>query len=139
MRKVAVTVAVLSLLALVPPTQAAEDQCQLAPAEGIACLALPVQKPVSPPGAPGVPPEANAYFGTYYLWVGPGDCTGSVIAGGCRGVPASPGSGVPLPTGGAVGAGVFGVLYEESNNAAGLQRQQFAEGGLRLPDHMVLV
>lgn len=138
MRTVAVLLALASALALIPPATA-ENECATDLVEGRLCMELPVQNPGAPPGLPGVPPQANPYFGTYYLWVGIEDCSQSPISNDCRGVPVSPGSGVPTPDGSAVGLGIFSMLYEESNNVAGLQRNVFFAGGLRQPDHTVLV
>lgn len=137
MRKVAVLVALACALALLPPARAA-NECTVDVAEGVVCLEIPVENPGTPPGTPGVPPAAGTYFGTYYLWIGAGDCSQSPISNACRGVPVAPGSGVPTPAG-AVGAGVFGILYEESNGVDGLQRSKFFFGGLRPADHTVLV
>lgn len=80
------------------------------------------------------------YWGTYYLWVGPAACASAPLGPACRGLPASPGSGVPHPTGGTpVGLGTFGILWQESNGLEGLQREARSFGGLKPADHMVLV
>lgn len=137
MRTVAVTLAILSALALVPPTFAS-DECAPDVGGAVYCEEIPVDEPTTPPGLPGVPAAVRPFFGTYYLWVGPGECT-SPLSNVCRGVPVAPGSGIPTPAGN-VAVGVFSVLYEESNGLTGLQRSPIIVGStLRPPDRTVLV
>lgn len=135
MRTVAVALALLSVLALVPPSVTAANEC-VAPSANNAtsafCVTILVAKPNG--GLPETP-----YWDTYYLWIGPGPCTTAPVSASCRGVPAADGSGVPLPTSGAVGAGVFGVLWKETNVLTGLQRQPVFDGGVKPADAMVLV
>lgn len=138
MRKVAVALALLSVLAVFPPA-AAEDECRIEAATGRVCVAIPADRPSTPPGLPGAPPQTDPYYGTYYVWMNAQKCSQSAIGNACRGVPVGPGSGVPTPAGN-VGAGVFSVVYEESNGVPGLQRQVFIfGGGVRPPDRTVLV
>ena len=77
-----------------------------------------------------------AYFDVFYVWVGPGSCS-NPVASVCNGAP-SGSDGITLPDGsGTVPVpGVFSVLYQETNGAAGLQRLQVQT--LR-PDRTVLV
>lgn len=143
MRKVAMILALLCALPVLFPAAHATD-CVTDVDSGTVCTDIPVAKPGTPDGAPGVPAAASPYFGRYYLYIGAGDCTESAtaaISNACRGTPASPGSGVPLPSPpGPVGAGALGILYQESNSFDGLQRRQFAFGsGLRPADHMILI
>lgn len=129
--RVAVAVATLSLLATLP-TALSYDECA-APGSLSACQTIGAQRPASPPGVPTLP--ASPYWGTYYLWLGAGRCV-AMDLNDCRGFPSAPESGVPLPDGSrTVGLGTFGMLYQESNGMAGLQRYVT----LRPGDRMVLV
>lgn len=89
----------------------------------------------------------TTYWGNYYLWLGVGRCTTPDL-NVCRGSPPGPPVGVEKPDcplapsqcpsgvfGGTVGVGVFGILYEETNGVAGLQRYYTT----RPADRMVLV
>ncbi|HET6406011.1 MAG TPA: hypothetical protein VFH78_15330 [Candidatus Thermoplasmatota archaeon] len=133
MRSVAVTIALLSLVAVFPPASSS-DECA-APGTLSFCQKLDVMRPNPPPGVPNLP--NTPYYGTYYLWVGAGHCIGTNL-NDCRSYPPGGPIGVKLPAeagGGTVGFGVFGMLFEESNGAPGLQR--FVTS--RPPDRMVLV
>lgn len=138
MRTVAVAFAVLSIAALIPPSvHAVNNDCVAPNANNLTssfCVEITqTQKPT------GQIPD-TPYWGKYYLWIGPGPCTSAPGGSACRGIPASPGSGVPLPAGaGAVGAGAFGILWQETNGVSGLQREAFFLGSLKPADHMVLV
>ena len=135
MRIVAVALALLSILALVPPTQAA-DECEATTPTHHVCVVIPLTKPAPPPPSPALP--ASPTWGTYYLYVGPAACA-SPTSNACRGIPAED-PGVAPPTGGEpVGVGAFGILWQESNGVGGLQRERFNLGGSRPADRMVLV
>ena len=135
MRTVAVAFALLSVLALLPPSVNAANECVPPSANTAAtafCVPIPLAKPAG--GLPETP-----YWDTYYLWIGPGPCSAAPAGPICRGTPAAEGSGVPLPTEGAIGAGVFGVLWKETNSVTGLQRQPVFSGSIKPADAMVLV
>lgn len=139
MRTVAVTFVILSTLALFPPGLAA-DECQLDVQHGTICVSTGdlLNRQSTPPG---VPNPNEPYYGKYYLWIGPGHCLPNPLVLDCRGSLA-PGSGTALPYeagGGSLPIGLFGVLYQESNGVPGLQRTPVVSGGLRPPDHMVLI
>lgn len=141
MRPVAVTLAVLMFLVTFPPTSVAADECAPGNAGALSwCVPIEAYRPTSPPNVPSLPP--SQLWGKYYLWIGPGHCT-SPFSGDCRSVPAGEPRGVPTgappPAPSYVGAGLFGVLFQESNGLAGLQRTLSAAGGARPPDRMVLV
>lgn len=125
MRAVA-TLFVALILAGAYPAVAAGD-CYTSTTEGQVCHEFDVVEPVPTP-----------YADHYYLWVSWGDCTPSPLTANCLGKPAAPGSGVPTPSG-AVGAGQFGLLYQESNACPGLQRFTVACGGVKPADRMILV
>lgn len=128
MKTVAALVALAGILAVLPTTVGGPaDECRSDP-PNVVCESFEV----SHQGLPMI--NTLPYFDTYYLWVGLGDCSlpPSTL---CRGTPAAPGSGVPTPAGN-VGAGVFGLLYQETNSAPGLQRSQ---AGTFQADKMVLV
>ena len=135
MRTVAVLLMLSSILAYSPTTLAVDD-CQTNAGQAQACIAIPVAKPTPPPPAPSVP--SSPYFGTYYLWVRGTKCM-SPLSNECRGTPTE-GAGLWNPAGaGAVGAGAFGILWEESNGLPSLQRANTVFNGFKLADHMVLV
>ena len=145
MRTVAVALALVSVFALVPAAEGA-DQCYTDLAAGQACITLPMTQPTLPPPAPGLPPQTSPYFGTYYLWFGPGECIPNPISDDCRGVEASKDSGIPVPEAGdpvpyvaPVCACVFGTVYKESNGVDGLQRHPVIFGQFRDADHMILL
>lgn len=119
MRTVAAMVAILGVIALFPLSAA--DDCNVSTSPAHVCQKIDVPWP-------GTPVPQLTVFGTYYLWVGPGHCV-PPTANDCRGVPAGTGS----------TAGVAGILYQESNNHAGLQRAQFLSNGVVQPDRMVLI
>lgn len=134
MRLVATMVALVGIIALLPQVEANECNTSTSPAR--ACVTIPVAKPASQPGVPSVPD--TPYWGTYYLWLGPGHCA-APTSNECLGTPSAPNSGVPLPVGQPVGVGTFGMLYQESNGLPGLQRAQTFSGGIKAPDRMILV
>lgn len=137
MRKVATIFALIVVLTL-PSTAYAGNDCVSNVAAGKYCQKIEVPVPSPPPGAPGVPPAAHAYFGTYYLYADGGTCASSLLSNDCRGVPFAPGSGVPTPAG-SVALGIVAILYQESNSVSELQRTPlFFGGGLRQPDRAVL-
>ena len=130
MRTVAVLLALLSVLPLFPMSLAADDCAN--PGAASFCQRIDAPRPSTPNGVP-TPPD-TPYWGSYYLWLGVGHCV-TPLSSDCRGQPAYQ-PGVEPPTGGSpVGPGVFGVLYEESNGLAGLQRSFTS----RVADRMVLV
>lgn len=134
MRIVAISIALLGVFALIPPSASAADECVAPSPPTIAqsfCVALTVNKPA---GAPETP-----YWDKYYVWFGPGPCGDAPTGPVCRGTPTAPGSGVPLPTSGSVGPGLFGVLWQETNTVDGLQRQSIYFSGQKPADVMVLV
>lgn len=135
MRIVAVAMAVLSLVALYPPTVSADDCANVAAPSF--CTPINATRPNSPPGVPSLPP--TTYWGKYYLWLGVGYCVGATLpSADCRGVPATGPVGVEKPDqvgGGTVGFGQFGMLYEETNGFPGLQRFVTSSPG----DRMVLI
>ena len=138
MRTVAVaTLLALSFVLVTFPVTSATNECTTSTSTGQFCQAVPVAKPVPPPPAPGLPPQTDVYFDLYYLFVKPMACT-SPTSHDCRGIPPAGGSGVPVPTGGAIGANVFAILFQETNNCGGLQRK--AVGGCSSAgDRMILV
>ncbi|HUR69841.1 MAG TPA: hypothetical protein VM370_11405 [Candidatus Thermoplasmatota archaeon] len=131
-----------SILVLVPLGVAANDCDNLInTANQHICVAIPAGRPASPSPLPAVP--NSGLFGTYYLFVAGNQCT-NVASDGCRGLPASPGSGIPNPTpdGGTLvpSLSVWGLLWQESNQLSGLQRKGISSGGVFHPaDHIVLV
>lgn len=137
-RTVAIVVAALAFAATLIPAQAAgpEDQCRDSGTH-TQCESFDISdahQGVSPVN--GLP-----YWDRYYVWISPGSCgsAGAILTEPCNGYPGE-GNGVPLPTGGAAGAGVFSVLYQETNGANGLQRARLFYGGQQvLPDRTVLV
>lgn len=135
MRTVAILLALLSALAVVPPAANAANECS-APTATNATQSFCVSHTVTKP-AGQVPDEP--YWDTYYVWLGPGPCVGATFSSACRGTPVTDGSGVPLPTSGAVGAGVFGILWQETNGLDGLQRAPTSDNGPHAADKMVLV
>lgn len=120
MRAMALFLVFVSLGALVPSAAAASDgDCVTNAAALVVCTRIDVPFTVSQAPRP-----------TYYLWIGPGECRDPLNHAECRGVPAAPGSTV----------GVFGLLYEETNHYAGLQRRPINSSGTSYPaDKMVLV
>lgn len=119
MRILAVLVA-LAGIALVPPA-AAGNECVTNAAALVFCQQIDVNNP-----DPRVP--RNDAFDTYFLWVGPGKCM--TVSGDCFGTPAGPGS----------TAGLFGVLYQDTNPLLGLQRSGINVGERFIAaDKMVLV
>lgn len=132
MKSVALLVALVGILAVMPTTLGGPaDECRRDP-PAVVCQSFEV----SHQGLPVL--SSQPYFDTYYLWTAPGKCA-SPTAPDCRGTPAAPGSGVPTPAGN-VGAGAFGLLYQETNGAAGLQRGFLIFGGQPYQaDKMVLV
>jgi hypothetical protein len=113
------------------------NECTTNAGSARVCQAVPVAKPVPPPPAPGVPAQFDRYFDTYYVFIAGTGCT-SPTSHSCTGGPPASGSGVPLPTGGAFGAGVFGVIWQETNNCGGLQRATLGGCGMGA-DRMILV
>ena len=131
MRNVAVALAVMTLIAALPTVLSA-DECAT-PGSGSACVPIDASRPNSPPGFPQLP--QTAYWGKYYLWIGAGHCI-TLNLNDCRGFPAASGSGIPLPDGGTAPIpGIFGILYEETNGAPGLQRFFTS----RSADRMILI
>lgn len=95
------------------------DDCRTNATAAIVCQKIEPPQPGAP--APTVK--------THYLWIGPGACTSASLSQ-CAGTPGGSGS----------TAGVFGVLYEESNTAPGLQRFDINTGTkIYRPDRMVLI
>lgn len=143
MRSVAVALAVLTLVAAFPTVLSA-DECAT-PGSASFCVPIDASRPTSPPGVPSLP--QTTYWGKYYLWLGAGHCT-TLNLNDCRGYPPGTPVGVEKPDcplapsqcpagvfGGTVGFGIFGLLYEETNGMAGLQRYYTS----RAADRMVLV
>jgi hypothetical protein len=120
LRTVAALLALSCVLVLIPFSQATGD-CFTDTVRRQVCSTIPVDKPNTVPPAPTTPD--TPYWGTYYLYLAAGECADNAIANDCTGRPTAPGSGVPLPTGGAIGSGQgVGTLYKESNGRPGLQR-----------------
>lgn len=133
MRNVAIALAALTLIAALPTVFSA-DECA-APGSGSFCIPIAATRPTSPPGVPQIPNEP--FFGTYYLWLGAGHCT-SINLNDCRSFHAdSHGFALPNEAGGGrtPGFDLFGLLYQESNGAPGLQRYFTT----RVSDTMVLI
>lgn len=134
MRTFAVAIAVLSFLAGMP-TSVAADECANPGSAASFCVPVPIQ-PTSPVTGVGVPP--TPYWGKYYLWIGAGHCLGGPSPQ-CTTFPTGPGSGIPMPDGSYLAAPhVMSVLFRESNGVAGLQRSTATAGG-RAPDATVLL
>lgn len=132
MRNVAIALAALTLIAALPTVLSA-DECAAA-GSGSLCIPIAATRPTSPPGVPQIPNEP--FFGTYYLWLGAGHCT-TFDLNDCRSVGANRfGFALPNEVGGGrtPGVGIFGLLYQETNGAPGLQRYFTT----RLSDTMVL-
>lgn len=125
MRIVATTLAALILAGMGPAV--ATNDCDREPTDGAVCHEFDVGAPVPAP-----------YADHYYIWLGWDACTPNPLTYDCMGRPAAGGSGVPTPIG-PVTAGMFGVLYQESNGCGGLQRFKQACGALVEPDRMILV
>lgn len=125
MKTVAALVALVGIVALMPSVLGAPaDECRMSPPD-IVCRKVDVDHQ----GLPVV--NTLPYFDTYYLWLGAASCD-SAVSNDCRGTPAN-GAGVTTPAG-PVGVGTFGMVYQETNGAPGLQR--FSGGGYPA-DHMV--
>lgn len=126
MKTVAALVALVGIVAVMPLALGGPaNECQMTP-PGIICRELVV----SHQNLPVV--NTVPYFDTYYLWIGAVSCE-SPTTNDCRGTP-SAGAGVTTPAG-PVGVGLFGILYQETNGAPGLQRFS----GSTPADRMVLV